>query len=307
MAGDWIKMRGNLWDDPRVAKLCDLTDQGEAAVIGALYWLWAAADQHTEDGVLLGLTVRQIDRKTGVHGFGSALCEIGWLADHPEGVRIVNFEDHNGASAKKRAVTAKRVANHRAGNADETQQYDRGNAQVTQPALQNEHTSVSSALAREREEKEKRDTSFSDKVVGAADAAKTTGPKKARRLPDDWQLPKAWGDWALSEYPAWTAEIVRLEAAKFADHWRAKSGKDATKLDWEATWRNWCRSPICQESHKTRPSFAQQAADIARSTVEGPQGRDKALLAIERDRAKATPPPPEILAQIARLKGTVLQ
>lgn len=37
MAGDWIKMRGNLWDDPRVAKLCDLTDQGEAAIVGALY------------------------------------------------------------------------------------------------------------------------------------------------------------------------------------------------------------------------------------------------------------------------------
>ena len=77
MAGDWIKMRGNLWDDPRVAKLCDLTGQAEAAVVGALYWLWATADQHTEDGSMPGLTLRQIDRKTGVQGFAAGLVQIG--------------------------------------------------------------------------------------------------------------------------------------------------------------------------------------------------------------------------------------
>lgn len=142
MAGDWIKMRGNLWDDPRVSRLCDLTEQTEAAVIGGLYWLWATADQHTENGILPGLTPRQIDRKSGVPGLGQALCDIGWLADHPEGVRILRFEEHNGASAKKRAVTAKRVASYRSSNAD-----------VTQGALQNDDASVSGALAREREEK----------------------------------------------------------------------------------------------------------------------------------------------------------
>lgn len=140
MAGDWIKMRGNLWDDPRVSKLCDMTDRGEAEVIGALYWLWATADQHTENGIMPGLTLRQIDRKTGVQGFGAALLAIGWLADHPEGVRIVKFEEHNGSSAKKRAITAKRVAVHRSSNAD-----------VTHGALQDEHGSVTGALARERE------------------------------------------------------------------------------------------------------------------------------------------------------------
>lgn len=296
MAGDWIKMRGNLWDDPRVAKLCDLCDCSEAQVVGGLYWLWATADQHTEDGVMPGLTLRQIDRKTGLQGFGEALCVIGWLADHPEGVRIVNFEEHNGTSAKRRCTDAQRKANVRSMSASDADKVQTETGQKT-PNLG----------AREREEKEKRDTSFSEKVVGAAVAAETTGPRKARRLPDDWQLPKAWGEWAIAEYPAWTADIVRLEAAKFADHWRAKSGKDAAKLDWEATWRNWCRSPICQETHKGRPSFAQQAADIARTTVPSAAGRDPALLAIERDRAKATPPPPEIAAQIARLKGSVLQ
>ncbi len=113
MAGDWIKMRGNLWDDPRVSKLCDLTNQGEAAIVGALYWLWAAADQHTEDGCMPGLTLRQIDRKTGIAGFAAALVEIGWLRDDPQGVVIVNFEEHNGTSAKRRCTDAQRKANGR--------------------------------------------------------------------------------------------------------------------------------------------------------------------------------------------------
>ena len=108
MAGEWIKMRTNLWDDPRVSKLCDITNQTEAAIVGGLYWLWATADEHTECGILHGMTTRAIDRKTGIAGLGQGLVDIGWLADHPEGVRIVGFDEHNGTSAKKRCQTAKR-------------------------------------------------------------------------------------------------------------------------------------------------------------------------------------------------------
>ncbi|WP_272962306.1 conserved phage C-terminal domain-containing protein [Alcanivorax jadensis] len=119
MAGDWIKMRSNLWDDPRVARLCDLTDQGEAAVIGGLYWLWAAADQHTEDGFMAGLSLRQIDRKTGVQGFGQAVVDVGWMKEECDGIQIVNFDDHNGASAKRRSMEAKRKAYSRKSSASD--------------------------------------------------------------------------------------------------------------------------------------------------------------------------------------------
>lgn len=42
----------------------------------------------------------------------------------------------------------------------------------------------------------------------------------------------------------WARERVptvdgRRETEKFINYWRGKSGKDATKLDWPATWRNW--------------------------------------------------------------------
>ena len=135
------------------------------------------------------------------------------------------------------------------------------------------------------------------------DAAAASPTKRATRLPAGWSLPKAWGDWALREYPAWTGRIVRLEAAKFADHWRAKGGKDGAKLDWEATWRNWCRSDICQRTHSQRQTFAQQAADVARSTVPSKPGKDPALAAIEQDLQKAAPMPAELRAHIESITG----
>jgi uncharacterized protein YdaU (DUF1376 family) len=62
----------------------------------------------------------------------------------------------------------------------------------------------------------------------------------AIRLPTDWQLPKALGDWALDQGLT-TSEVI-AEGEKFKDYWIAKSGKDATKNDWPATWRNWIRN-----------------------------------------------------------------
>lgn len=146
MAGEWIKMRTNLWDDPRVSQLCDLTEQSEAAVIGGLYWLWATADEHSSDGALNGMTLRAIDRKTGIQGLGKALVMIGWLVENDDGVTVSRFDEHNGASAKQRAQTAKRVATHK------------GNAKVTLSALPETEETVTDALPREdkrREEEEK--------------------------------------------------------------------------------------------------------------------------------------------------------
>jgi hypothetical protein len=150
MAGDWIKMRCNLWDDPRISNLCDSTGEKEAAVIGGLYRLWVIADQHSEHGVLPGLTVKAVDRKTCVKGLGEALVAIGWLVETPEGVQIARFDEHNGESAKVRAQTARRVAKHKS-NAQVTEK-------VTQETLPLEEDSngdsVTSALPREEKRRE---------------------------------------------------------------------------------------------------------------------------------------------------------
>ena len=67
-------------------------------------------------------------------------------------------------------------------------------------------------------------------------------PPIGTRLPEDWALPKAWGDWALQQQPTWTPDRVRQAADAFRDHWIANANrKEGRKADWFATWRNWVR------------------------------------------------------------------
>jgi len=269
MAGDWIKMRGNLWDDPRVARICDATEQPEAMIVGALYWLWAMADQHTEDGILPGLTLRAIDRKTGVQGFAQALCDIGWLSSSPEGVRIIGFEEHNGASAKKRCQTAKRVAAFKAGNAPEPEESAEGNADSVTEAL------AVRDLEKRREEKKEDQCTHTPLAQG-------------------WKLPKPWGEWALAEFPHWTAEVVRSIADQFADHWRASAGSSA---DWQATWQKWCRDDLTQRAHPKPREAAQPRASP--TVVVGPL-RDATQAEFQRQAEQAAKlADPEEQARIA--------
>lgn len=79
---------------------------------------------------------------------------------------------------------------------------------------------------------------------------KVSSKKRASRLPADWRLPKAWGEWAVAE--GMDDVCVRREADKFADYWHSASGKTATKIDWEAVWRNWIRKAIDDRKSKAR-------------------------------------------------------
>jgi uncharacterized protein YdaU (DUF1376 family) len=63
--------------------------------------------------------------------------------------------------------------------------------------------------------------------------------KTGSRIPDDFEPDIAF---AVSEgLPEAKANV---EAKKFMDYWRAKPGQGGVKLDWLATWRNWCRKAL---------------------------------------------------------------
>jgi hypothetical protein len=68
----------------------------------------------------------------------------------------------------------------------------------------------------------------------------TNSDSNGSRLASDWTLPAEWEQWAITNLE-WPAAKAQSEAAIFKDHWLSKSGKDARKADWFATWRNWCR------------------------------------------------------------------
>jgi uncharacterized protein YdaU (DUF1376 family) len=71
--------------------------------------------------------------------------------------------------------------------------------------------------------------------------------KRATRLSPEWFLPSDWGDWAISE--GWPESVIRAEAAKFKDYWTSKAGRDAAKMDWGATFRNWMRNCKAPKVH----------------------------------------------------------
>lgn len=135
MAGDWLKIEATTpekeeviaitarmgWDD------CDLT-------VGKLFRIWRWFDQQTTHGNASRVTKALLDRIVGVTGFCDAMHEVGWLEFSDAGISLPKFDRHNGNTAKNRALTAKRVANHKS-NAKSN---DQGNAPTVSDALPRE-------------------------------------------------------------------------------------------------------------------------------------------------------------------------
>lgn len=65
---------------------------------------------------------------------------------------------------------------------------------------------------------------------------------RGTRLPEDWNPSDdlwLWGkDHGLSQ------QVLRTQTAKFKDYWWSKPGENATKLNWDRTWKNWMRDQI---------------------------------------------------------------
>jgi hypothetical protein len=57
------------------------------------------------------------------------------------------------------------------------------------------------------------------------------------RIPDPFIIDEAMKDWAVDR--GYTAEWCIAQTERFVNYWTAKPGKDGTKSDWRATWRNW--------------------------------------------------------------------
>lgn len=72
----------------------------------------------------------------------------------------------------------------------------------------------------------------------SAPPAPPTKSRRATRLATDWTLPDDYRTYCAEKRPDLDPAVV---AENFRDHWIAKAGKDATKIDWLAAWRGWVR------------------------------------------------------------------
>lgn len=113
MAGDWIKIEHWTPDKPEIFRIADTLGIDPDAVIGKLIRIWIWADQQTLDGYAGSVTESLLDRIASVIGFAKAIKDAGWLTESTDGLTFVNFDRHNGETAKQRALAAKRMQKHR--------------------------------------------------------------------------------------------------------------------------------------------------------------------------------------------------
>lgn len=156
MAGDWVKMRHDLPDDPAVIAIAELLGVEEDLVVGKLHRFWTWADRQTTDGNAGGVTKNWIDRYLSRPGMADAMVEVGWLGITATGISVPKFEEHISESAKSRALTARRVAKSKSKKA-----VQEGNG-----------VSVTKALPRGRGKRETSFPSVRDETKGRDEAAR---------------------------------------------------------------------------------------------------------------------------------------
>ena len=96
--------------------------------------------------------------------------------------------------------------------------------------------------------------------------------KRGRRIPTDFVPSEASRKAILDDHPNLD---LRREHAKFVDYWTGKSGQNATKVDWDATWRNWMRraaehqptNGVSRRQQETDDQFARAMARAEAATT----------------------------------------
>lgn len=200
MAGDWIKMRTSLGDDPAVTHIALHLRISSDTVVGKLHRIWSWTDQHSDDGTCHLATAEWLDDYVRQPGFAAAMASAGWLVITENSLVFPGYCEHNGATAKARAQTAKRVKRSRNG------------------------ATVTKALPEKRREEKNIDLE--------ASASKSCARKAPKRFVKPTQAEVA----AYIAEKSYAVDAERWYAHYEANGWRV--GKNPMK-DWKAAVRVW--------------------------------------------------------------------
>lgn len=197
----WFKVDDGLADHPKTV-LAGNAAMGLWVKAGA----WSA--KHLTDGFVPSHMVQVL----GTKGQASTLVACGLWSASPDGFQFGDWSEYQ---PSKESVEAERLAaRERMANVRAARKGVRAN---------NTRSSEEVRLTRP--------------VPSQPDPLTTTtgALKRGTRIPDPFNLTPEMRQWAATEAPG--ADITR-ETVKFVNYWRSKT-RDATKLDWPATWRNW--------------------------------------------------------------------
>ncbi len=106
---NWIKVRTHLATHPKVVRIACALCAHPVHILGGLVHLWSVADMHADGECLPCMTAEAIDHMVSMPGFTAELVKAGWAEVKDDGVYLLNYEVHNGTSAKRRAANSKRM------------------------------------------------------------------------------------------------------------------------------------------------------------------------------------------------------
>jgi hypothetical protein len=262
----FAKLDVGYFENPKVMDVFDASSIAICMHIASV--LYCA--QHVTDGVI---ALRAMQRKSGGTSEDSQLLidaglwhlpghDCGSCPEVPAGkVYVHDYLEHNRTSddVKGRSDAARKGARARwSGNKDDANRMQTASGSHTGTDSEPECETGETAMPRERERE--------------IPTPKGVGPRKrATRIPEDFEVTPAMVEWAKENAPDVNG---RIATQKFINYWTAKSGKDATKLDWPATWRNWMLSDqekapgnVVHMDHSAR-SLAKGAALLAKFDSE---------------------------------------
>lgn len=203
MAGDWIKMRTDLYRDPKVCVMADelMAADGELAcyvnqmkqrdmtvtrnvtrnaTVGSLVTVWGVMrhrGKRVENDLLCrGVTLSIIDDVSDMPGFGAAMASVQWAIETTEGVVFPGFFDEYNVdpTEKKAGSAAERQRRYR--------ESKKGKGDVTRDVTRD--VTVTHREEKSREEKKEKNSAVADVLEGidplvAADFRKLRAAKKA--------------------------------------------------------------------------------------------------------------------------------
>jgi hypothetical protein len=138
MAGDWIKLEKATPFKPEMAMLAKRLNVSIAEAFLAFFRVYAWADGITATGTVPNLSPQDGDTLAGaLPGTCQALAspEIGWLIVRDNAIEFVNWDRHNGTSAKQRLYEREKKRRQRTAtkNSPETPGTNAGTSAGTKP------------------------------------------------------------------------------------------------------------------------------------------------------------------------------
>lgn len=238
----FIRLHNGFPEHPKTVGLSDKAFRG-------LIELWCYCSRNLTDGEVKTSQISRIIPPKTVRELEAA----GYLIKGADSVQMHDYLEHQMSAESVADLREKR---RRAGSMG-------GKAKAN---------GVASATAKPKQTGSKnvpdkdKDKDTSTYVEGEGAQAHPTPPKRATRIPENWSPGVVLVDAMFNECPQVNQQ---MEHRKFIDYWAAQPGTKGTKLDWNATYRNWIR-----RASENAPKTGNRSTDRMMNGYEAMAGFD---------------------------------